>query len=273
MHAWIDGRLLTDPTAPALPVNDHGIVVGDGVFETVKVVDGQPFALGRHLDRLKRSAAGIALPEVESHVVTQGIKEVLAAEHLPLGRLRITLTGGTAPFGSGRSDVPPTVIVAAEPATPGALETTVVSVPWRRNELGALSGLKTTSYAENVVALAEARRRGATEAIFANTQGRLCEGTGTNIFYVVDGELRTPTLASGCLAGVTRALVLEWYGAREVDAPLEDVECEAAEAFLVSTLRDVQAIIRWNDRDLPQGPVTRAVREVWRERERSLLGA
>ena len=94
-------------------------------------------------------------------------------------------------------------------------------MPWPRNERGALAGLKTTSYAENVVALAHAAERGATEAVFANLPGHLCEGTGSNVFYVVDGELRTPTLASGCLAGITRALLLEWYGGREVDEPVE----------------------------------------------------
>ena len=102
-------------------------------------------------------------------------------------------------------------------------ETTVVTVPWTRNEHGATAGLKTTSYAENVIALAHAVERGGSEAVFANTAGNLCEGTGTNVFYVVDGELRTPTLASGCLAGVTRALVIEWCGAREVDEPLAEV--------------------------------------------------
>ena len=114
-------------------------------------------------------------------------------------------------------------------------------MPWPRNERGALAGLKTTSYAENVVALAEAKRRGATEAVFANLAGHLCEGTGSNVFYVVDGELRTPTLASGCLAGVTRGLVLEWFGGREVDEPIE-VLAEASEIFLASTTRDVQGV-------------------------------
>ena len=137
----------------------------------------------------------------------------------------------------------------------------MATVPWPRNERGALAGLKTTSYAENVVALADAQARGASEAIFANLAGHLCEGTGSNVFYVVDGELRTPTLASGCLAGVTRALVLEWYGGREVDEPIEVVE-RASEVFLVSTTRDVQAVSRWDDRELPApGPVTAEVRD------------
>jgi len=131
-----------------------------------------------------------------------------------------------------------------------------------------VAGLKTTSYAENVVALAYASERGATEAVLPNTVGNLCEGTGSNVFYVVDGELRTPSLASGCLAGVTRALVLEWYGAREVDEPIEVVE-GAEEVFLASTTRDVQPVHRWNERDLPApGPVTAAVAEAWRAGER-----
>ena len=139
-------------------------------------------------------------------------------------------------------------------------------MPWPRNERGALAGLKTTSYAENVVALSYAQARGASEAIFANLAGHLCEGTGSNVFYVVDGELRTPTLAAGCLAGISRALLLEWYGGREVDEPVE-VLAEAEEIFLVSTTRDVQAVTRCDDRELVVGPVTEDCRKVWTARE------
>ena len=152
-------------------------------------------------------------------------------------------------------------------------ETTAVrTVPWPRNERGALAGLKTTSYGENVVALARAAEAGASEAIFANLAGHLCEGTGSNVFYVVDGELRTPTLDSGCLAGVTRALILEWWGGTEVDEPME-VLADASEVFLASTTRDVQGVSQWDDRELPApGPVTREVRAMWEEREPELLG-
>ncbi len=272
MRAWIDGHLLADPTAAAVPVTDHGLTVGDGVFEAVKVVDGRPFALGRHLERLRRSVAGLGLPEVDEAVVRRGVAAVLDGHELPLGRLRITVTGGPAPMGSGRGDAGPTVIVVADQMTAWPETTRVVTVPWPRNERGALAGLKTTSYAENVVALARAREAGASEAVFANLAGHLCEGTGSNVFYVVEGELRTPTLASGCLAGVTRALILEWYGGREVDEPIEVVE-QASEVFLASTTRDVQGVAAWDDRELPApGPVTREVAALWREREPDLLG-
>jgi branched-chain amino acid aminotransferase len=266
MRAWLNGDLMADPTAGAVAVTDHGFTVGDGVFEAVKTLGGQPFALTRHLARLERSAAGLGLPVPDLDDVRRGVEAVL--EDDPIGRLRITYTAGPHPMGSGRGGGPPTLVVAYSAIAPAPASTSVVTVPWTRNEHGATAGLKTTSYAENVIALAHAAERGGTEAVFANTAGHLCEGTGSNVFYVVDGELRTPTLASGCLAGVTRALVVEWCGAREVDAPLTAVLEGASEVFLASTTRDVQAVARWDHRDLPApGPVTRRCAETWAARE------
>jgi branched-chain amino acid aminotransferase len=272
MRTWVNGHLLSDPEAPVVGARDHGLTVGDGVFEVLKVVDGQTFALDLHLARLARSAAGLGLPDVDDAEVRRGVAAVLEGEPLTLGRVRITWTGGPSPLGSDRGDGPPSLVVVAAAMDPWPETTAVATVPWPRNERGALAGLKTTSYGENVRALAHARSRGASEAVFANLQGHLCEGTGTNVFYVVDGQLRTPTLAAGCLAGITRHLVLEWYGAREVDEPIE-VLADASEAFLASTTRDVQAIARWDDRVLEApGPVTAKVTQVWRDREWDLLG-
>ncbi|PKH41345.1 branched-chain amino acid aminotransferase [Nocardioides alpinus] len=266
MRAWLNGEVLADPTQGVVAVTDHGFTVGDGVFEAVKTLAGEPFALTRHLARLERSAAGLGLPAPDLDDVRRGVAAVL--EDDPMGRLRITYTAGPAPMGSGRGGGPPTLVVAYSAIEHAAASTSVVTVPWTRNEHGATAGLKTTSYAENVIALAHAVEHGGTEAVFANTAGHLCEGTGSNVFYVVDDELRTPSLASGCLAGVTRALVIEWCGAREVDEPLADVVGHASEAFLVSTTRDVQAIARWDGNDLPDpGPVTKRCGETWRARE------
>ena len=266
MRVWFNGSILDDPERPVVRVDDHGLTVGDGVFETVKVVSGQPFALTRHLTRLAASAAGLGIAGIDVDEVRRAVKDVLDGESLPLGRLRITVTAGPAPMGSGRGSGPGTLVVAADAMAPADETVAVVRVPWVRNERGAVVGLKTTSYAENVVALAEAKRRGATEAIFANTIGNLCEGTGSNIGYVVGGEARTPSLGSGCLAGVTRALLLEWCDVVEVDEPI-DVLDEAEEVFLVSTTRDVQPVHRVDDRELPApGPVTRALQESWAAR-------
>ncbi len=145
--------------------------------------------------------------------------------------------------------------------------TAAVTVPWTRNERGALTGLKTTSYAENVVALARAHQHGASEALFANTVGQLCEGTGSNVFVVLDGEIHTPPVSSGCLAGITRALTVEWTGAKETDLSLDVLE-HADEVFLTSSLRDIQAVHRVDERQLPgtAGPVTTKAMRVFDER-------
>src|ERR1700748_2003738 len=128
MRVWVNGRLLDDPSEPVLSVADHGVTVGDGVFEAVKVVDGRPFALSRHLERLERSAAGLGLLEVPTDDVRRGVDAVLAGAALSLGKVRITYTGGLAPLGSGRGYGPPTLVVASDVLEPPASETTAVSV-------------------------------------------------------------------------------------------------------------------------------------------------
>ncbi|GAA2261102.1 4-amino-4-deoxychorismate lyase [Streptomyces ruber] len=266
MKIWLDGGL-KDLESARVSALDHGLTVGDGVFETVKALDGRAFALTRHLDRLTGSARGLGLPDPDLDEVRRACAAVLDANPMPLGRLRITYTGGLAPLGSDRGDHGPTLVVAVGGTTRRPDSTAVITVPWTRNERGALTGLKTTSYAENVVALARAHEQGASEALFANTVGRLCEGTGSNVFVVLDGEIHTPPVASGCLAGITRALTVEWTGARETDLPL-DVLQRADEVFLTSTLRDVQAVHRIDARDLPgaPGPVTAKAMRIFAER-------
>jgi branched-chain amino acid aminotransferase len=261
---WINGTLVPDEEAQ-ISVFDHGLVTGDGVFETVKVSNGVPFALTRHLNRLARSATGLGLAEPDLDQVREGALAVIEASEKPeLARMRITVTGGIAPLGSERGGSPLTAIVAIGSMKPVASWVDVTTVPWPRNEHGALSGLKTTSYGENVRALAYAAERGGNEAIFANTAGNLCEGTGSNVFVVSGGQLLTPPLTAGCLAGVTRALVIEWAGAVEQDMPLSAL-AEADEAFLTGTTRDVQPIRCVDGQTLANapGPITKKAIEVF----------
>lgn len=255
--------MLEDPQAPALRIDDHGFTVGDGVFETIQVVDDVPFALTRHLARLTTGATLLGLLAPDDDVLRGAVAAVLDGAGLGLGRLRITYTAGPAPMGSGRGDAPPTLLVTAAAATPQPASASVARVPWVRNERSAVAGVKTVSFAENVVALAHARASGADEAVFGNTLGNICEGTGTNIGYVVDGQARTPSLASGCLPGVTRALMLEWCDVVECDEPLSVLD-EASEIFLLSTTRRVQPVHALDGRrfDAP-GPVTSAVMRAW----------
>lgn len=270
MKAWLDGQVLESPERPAVSVLDHGLVVGDGVFETIAVVNGQPFAPTAHLLRLAKSAAGLGIGSPDLDLLREGIAATLDGQDLPFGRIRITVTSGLGPLGSPRGAGPLTHVVITEPAERPPAVSSIVTVPWTRNERGALVGLKTTSYAENALMVEYAKARGASEAIMANTRGDLCEGTGSNIFYVVDGQLVTPTLESGCLAGVTRALALEWLGEEldvvERDAPI-GVLREADEVILVGTTRNIQAIGKVDDRELEApGPVTRQAQQIWERR-------
>ncbi|CAM5592022.1 4-amino-4-deoxychorismate lyase [Streptomyces tanashiensis] len=266
MKLWVNGGLHDAETA-RVSVLDHGLTVGDGIFETVKAERGETFALTLHLERLTRSARGLGLPDPDLDEVRRACAAVLEANPMELGRLRITYTGGLSPLGSERGDAGPSLVVALGETGRRPDSTAVITVPWTRNERGALTGLKTTSYAENVVALARARERGASEALFANTVGQLCEGTGSNVFVVVDGRILTPPVSSGCLAGITRALAVEWTGAEETDLPLDVLE-SADEIFLTSTLRDVQAVHRVDGRELAAapGPVTAKAMRVFDER-------
>jgi branched-chain amino acid aminotransferase len=276
MTVWIDGTLRADDSA-TVSVFDHGFTVGDGVFETAKVVAGRPVALTRHLRRLARCALALGLPTLDEAYVRRGIAAVLGAGEGPdLGRLRITYTGGLAPLGSDRGGVGPTLVVALVPTPPWPPSAAAVTVPWVRNERSAIAGLKTTSYAENVVALAYARERGASEAIFANTAGQLCEATGSNIFVVYGDRVLTPPLSAGCLAGITRELLLEWCGestpsgvksVEEADLAIADV-ADADEVFLTSATRDVQPLHALDGRPLPgaDGTVSRACADMFAAR-------
>jgi branched-chain amino acid aminotransferase len=268
-HVWLDGRLVDEREARVSPF-DHGLLVGDGVFETLRVYGGEPFAWRRHLDRLELSARGLGLPVPDRATLRAAATELLAADGVLEGRLRITVTGGPAPLGSERGSGPPTVVLAAAPIGPWPVAGDVVVVPWPRNERGATAGLKTISYADNVRALAYARERDATEAVFANTRGELCEATGSNVFVVAAGVVRTPPAAAGCLLGVTRALVLELCSAGAIPAEEATLPvgalAAADEAFLTSTTREVQAIGRVDGHPLPvgPGPITARLDEAFR---------
>lgn len=272
---WADGRV-RDASEPVLSAVDHGVTVGDGVFETCGVVRGSAFALTRHLARLRRSAEGLGLKPPDEDAVRAGVAAVLA-DRTDLGRVRITVTAGIGPLGSGRTPGAQTVLVVAGPAA-APKPALVVRVPWVRNERSAVAGLKTTSYAENVVALAAAARAGADEALLANTTGALCEGTGCNVFVERGGELVTPPLSSGCLAGITRELVLEW--SREAGLPvregrpdelpfsvLEEVTGGAAHLALTGSVRTVVPVVALDGVPVEQGPLTQEVCALYRAQE------
>lgn len=275
IQLWVDGQIV-DPDVASVRALDHGMTVGDGAFETCKIVRGEAFALTRHMRRLGRTLAGLGLPPVDEARVREGVAAVLGAgDPIDFGRVRITVTGGAGPLSSDRNDSPATIIVATTPSKPHAPSAAVVTVPWVRNERAATVGLKTTSYAENVIAVTHALSRGAEEALLANTRGELCEGTASNVFVVSDGVLRTPPLDSGCLAGITRELTIEWCRAAGMEVVEEvmpfDVLKTADEVIITNSSRDVQGVHLVDDRRLNgPGPVTARAVDVWRAAEADL---
>jgi branched-chain amino acid aminotransferase len=246
--AWIciDGRPpdLVPLQDARIGVLDHGLTVGDGVFETCKVVEGRAFALSRHLRRLASGAGvlDIQIPDVDE--LRSGVDAVLGStdDVLALGRLRITVTAGSRPLGDSTADHPPSIIVTAVPTTPLPPRTSAILVPWPRNERSPVASVKTTSYAESLMALRFARRAGASEAVLVNTREELCEGATSNVFGIVGGRLVTPALATGCLPGVTRELILEWFGGDEVCWSAEHFLSTVDAAFLTSSLRDIHPL-------------------------------
>lgn len=265
LRIWLNGRLYDDPAQALLPATDAGVVVGNGIFESLSVTENGVFAVTRHLDRLTRSALALGLPAPNLGAVREGISAVIDGRPYAFGKVRITYTGGLGPLGSQAPYGPATLVVAADAVEAPAPTTDVVTAPWTRNEHGALSGVKSTSYAENVRALSYATDRGATEAIFVNTAGNLCEGTGSNLFLVFGSEAVTPPLAAGPLAGITRELLLEWAPIAEVDVRAEDA-ARADEVFLTSSLRGVQAVRAWDGvvREAP-GPHTALLGKIFAE--------
>ena len=253
---WVDGRV--GPAAEAtVGVLDSGLSVGDGLFETVRVQDGAPVALTRHLARLTSAASRIGLQIPPVGALRAAAHELLrAAAPRDAARLRVTVTGGPSPLGPRRGPGPATLVLAVAPLGPQADTVDVVTLEWVRNERSPVAGLKTLSYAESALALAAARERGAGEALLANTRGELCEAATSNVFVVLGGRLRTPPLTSGCLPGVTRALVLETSGAVEEAIPYAAVGA-VEEAFLTSAIRGLTPVASIDGRKLrARGPAT-----------------
>ena len=199
------------------------------------------------MTRLAKSAAGLGISPPNSSQISKGITQVLEKnQKIDFGRIRVTLTSGSGPLGSDRTASESTLVIslAEQPAWPES--TTILLVPWTRNENSPLAGLKTTSYAENVYALAAAKEHGFSEAIFCDTSGRLCEGTGSNIFFVKDQIIITPSVESGLLRGITRDLVIESArdaGFAVIERDVDPLELwQSEEVFITSSTRDIHSV-------------------------------
>ena len=241
---------------------DHGFTVGDGVFETLKIAKGKLVLLDRHLARLEQSAASLEIKIPDLDYIKSAVFEVVSqplVKEMPLGRLRITVSSGLGELGSARGNGW-TLVISCSVSSPWPDSAKVIISDIVRNERSPLAGAKTTSYAENALALHRAKKLGASEAILLNLVGNVCEGTGSNIFIVKNQTIITPPVSDGLLAGITRNAVIESISKNlrfsELSFTKDDL-LAADEVFLTSSTRDIQPVSQIDDKTFAIGPITK----------------
>jgi branched-chain amino acid aminotransferase len=245
--ACLDSVLM--PVAEArIPVTDEGLLRGDGVFEVMRLYDGVPFARESHLERMAQSARNLRL-ELDIGATGRDIEALLTASDRGDGLIRVLATRGGHRI----------VLLEPLPALPQALALGYVTYAPVR----VLDGVKSLSYAANMLATRLARERGFDEALLITPHGRVLELPTASLFYVVDGAVRTPPLSDHILDSITRRIVVELTEASEAATAQDDLE-RADEAFASSSVFEVLAVSRIEERDLPTGgpATTAAAREV-----------
>lgn len=229
-------------------------LVGEGVFETLKVQHSQPFAFTRHFHRMAASAERVGMTPPDIDNVRASMALHLADNPLPLGRLRIDWVIA-AQY--------PALSITSRPIPTSSPSATLVLDEWTVNEHGPRAGIKSTRYENFASARQRANSAGCDDALLTNRADLVCETSTANVFYVIDGELRTPSLASGCLPGIARGLVIELCDVAEVDAPPTALT-DASEIFITSSLREVQPVSRIGDQTYAfPGPRTLEARDAW----------
>jgi branched-chain amino acid aminotransferase len=257
--ASLDGAI-TPASEALIPATDQGLLRGDGAFEVIRIYDGRPFAFEEHMTRLERSAENLRLP--------LDLESVRADAHRLLAQagtgpdhelLRIVITRG------GRR----LLLTEPLPAIPDRTRLgTITYSPTR-----VLDGVKSLSYAANMLASRLARERGFDEALLVTPHGRVLEAPTSSLFWIEGEDVLTPPLDEHILASITRRVVMECTGARERACTLEDLG-SADEVFLASTVREVQPVVAVDEHDFTgEGPVTARVAEAVRSYIQSELSA
>ena len=245
---WVDGVIAPAERA-TVPALDQTALIGDGVFETLRLIDGQVRFLDRHLTRLDAACARTSIRHPGDERVREALDALLTTSQRRDGRVRIAVTGGVSGLGPGRGS-DSSLIVSIGPAMVPTAPARLLRGPWVRNERSPLTGVKSSSWAENAALLRLARDAGCDDVLLSDSAGRLSECAAANVFVVVDGRLLTPALTSGCLPGIVRSVVLEAGIADEAtidEASLPDV----TEAFVTSSFVGVRPVAAIGDRALP----------------------
>jgi branched-chain amino acid aminotransferase len=269
--------------AAVLTVNDRGFLLGDGIFETLRIYSGRVLFLEQHWKRLASSAdfMGILLP-VSLDDVANIIAELIEKNQLcgKNASARITLTRGPAPRGisiSSHSD--PSLLITVHPLVLREQESwTAIISSLLRNEKSPLSKIKSLNYLDNILARREAEKVGANEALLLNTEGNLCEASTANLFVVKEGTIYTPPIEDGALPGITRHIVLDLskklgFVVKISSIRVSDLET-MEEAFVTNSLIGIRPLLAINGQALKQdkiGKVTLSLQEEFNAYIASLL--
>lgn len=279
MKIYIDGEFY-DKESAKISVFDHGLLYGDGVFEGIRIYNGRVFRLAEHIDRLCDSARAISLRiGLEKPALTEAVLETIRQNKLHDGYVRLVVTRGCGDLGLNPALCPKAtlIVIASKIALYSADKYEnglhLITCATRRISHSAMSPMvKSLNYLNNVLAKIEAQQAGAGEGLMLNEQGYVTECTGDNIFTVKQGEIFTPSIASGVLAGVTRAVVFEM--AKEMKIRISEPQMTrydiytADECFLTGTAAEVIPAVRLDSRDIGDGrpgPLTRRLIACFRE--------
>lgn len=278
----VDGAILT-PDQATVSVYDRGFLYGDAVFEVLRTYRERPFALDEHLARLRRSAERvfIVLP-IDDATLGREVEAALAAARGDTSResyVRVVVTRGSGPLSLDPDTAThPLRVILVEPVVPPPREAylhgvALASVSTRRAaDDTAASGAKVTNYLANLLALRDARARGAQEALVVDARGHVVEGASSNVFVVTAGRVATPPESAGILVGITRAHVLG--AARDLGIPVDERDLlpddiyGADEVFITSSIRELLPVVRVDERVIGSGapgPVARALHRCFRQ--------
>ncbi len=278
---WIESSensqwLLDD--APSVGASDRGLAYGDGLFETVRVWEGAPLFLARHLHRLRAGLARLAFPALRwgDDELLARCDRVIQKNSMADGVLKLIVTRGVGARGFALPAEARPVLMIHVTQKPGFFKKPGFSTalaPWKINPASPLCSLKSLSALDKVLAKQWAREQGADEALFQNLYGHLTEATAWNLFIVTAGQIVTPALHCGLLPGITRALLLETASMVEAEISVESL-IGADEAFLTNAIGGVQPLVRFNGLPIglgQPGPVTAAVAAHYRALEQTEL--
>jgi len=267
---YLNGELVQQETATVSAL-DRGLLYGYGLFETMRSYGGRVFRLEEHYRRLRDGAARLAMAvPLTLRELSEAVEAVLDRNELSDARVRLMLTAGAE--GAAGSVILMAREVTEYPRQLYGRGMSALVTSTRRNETSFLSGVKSLNSLDNVLAREDARRQGADEAILLNTRGFVAEGSASNVFMVLDGRLVTPSLSSGCLAGITRQAVLEIAAESGLEAIETDVQLSAfavaSEAFLTGSVMEVMPLTRLDDGPVGSGrpgPVTGRLHRLYQE--------